>query len=158
MFKYLALSGLLLFSACFSSKKSTKTSNFQYGQTRDEVLKNIHGRTELMVAEFEYPQGHLVAYQYSRIGRTASQDGQYYLYFMNDTLIRRSDPEDLEAGAKIGVKEYYKKKKEMEARRLEMQERKQEQEARREEQARKREEYKSQKKDEPKKKTRHRRR
>src|SRR6188472_3129047 len=114
MLKYLALSGLLLFSACFSSKKSTKTSNFQYGQTRDEVLKNIHGRTELMVAEFEYPQGHVVAYQYSRIGRTASQEGQYYLYFLNDTLIRRSDPEELEAGAKLAVKEHYKRIKDKE--------------------------------------------
>lgn len=86
--------------------KPRKRSPFEYGTPRPDVLDAIKDRGELVVAEFNYPEGHLVAYQYTRYGKPASKDA-YYLYFMNDTLIRKSEPEPLEEGAKRAIKEYY---------------------------------------------------
>jgi hypothetical protein len=159
MYKYLALSGLLLFAACGLAKKSTGSGNFRYGQTHEQVLKSFEGRTELMIAEFNRPRGHLVAYQYSKIGRSASQEGQFYMYFMNDTLIRKSAPEDVQAGAEIAEREYYKKKREQEQRmqereeaRLAQEQKKQQQAALREEKQRKKAEEKTEVKERSSKK------
>ena len=126
MLKYLALSALLLLSACFSHKRSTsarpasrvaqpvvktrKPAQFEYGRTRQEVLATITGRSEMMVAEAVYPQGKLVAYQYARYGKSMDEGTRYYLYFMNDTLIRKSNPEDLRDGIRTAVREYYRKR------------------------------------------------
>jgi hypothetical protein len=101
-----------------------------------------------MIAEFDYPQGHLVAYQYSRITRSDADNGRFYLYFMNDTLIRKSPPEELKAGAKIAVKEYYANKREREIR---MQEREEQQRIREEQNLRKKE-YNSRKREHTSKK------
>ncbi len=120
MYRYAALFGLLFLSACFLSRKSTttttatavaarkKTIPFRYGSPRDEILAQITDRSELMIAEFNYPQGHLVTYQYARFGKAGYKTSRYYLYFMNDTLIRKSGEEDVVQGARKAIAEYYR--------------------------------------------------
>jgi hypothetical protein len=109
MLRYFALAGLLLLSACFAQKGTRKSGQpgIRYGMSRDSVLTRIKDRSEILVAEFNLPEGHLTAYQYSRFGRAGLKEPKYYLYFMNDTLIRKSEPEDLRRGARIAVREYY---------------------------------------------------
>lgn len=87
--------------------RTRKPSPFQYGTPREEVLTAIKDRNELLIAEFSYPQGRLVAYQYKRYGKAGYQVAPYYLYFMNDTLIRKSSAEPGEREAKAAIKEYY---------------------------------------------------
>lgn len=109
MLRYFAIAGLLLLGACFTQKGTKKSghSAIRYGMSRDSVLASIKDRSEIMVGEFNYPEGHLVAYQYSRFGKAGLKEPKYYLYFMNDTLIRKSEPEDLRRGARIAVRQYY---------------------------------------------------
>ncbi len=131
MYRYAAIVSLLLLSACFMHKKTPKAAvaegeeqpvtvvkkshkreskparpkkpvAFRYGSTREEILPQTADRSELMIAEFNKPQGRLVVYQYSRFGKAAYKSGKYYLYFMNDTLIRKSGEEDLREGAQAG--------------------------------------------------------
>src|ERR1044072_7771744 len=89
MYRYLLLLSLLLFSACFvskgakDSKKKEKKPTIEYGMTHEEVLSLITDRSERIVAEFNYPQGHLVAYQYARYGRASMKQAQQYMYFLN---------------------------------------------------------------------------
>lgn len=112
---FFAFSCLLLLSACFMHKGTKKTASkakpkqarLEYGMTREEVLELVKDRTEIMVAEFDFPRGHMVAYQYHLFGKAAFSKPRYYLYFMNDTLIRKSEPEDLRKGAKRAIREYY---------------------------------------------------
>ena len=112
MFRYLLIASLLLLSACFLQKsaKKSKPDSFRYGTDREAVLKSITDRSELIVAEFNFPEGHLVTYQYTLYGREGLKAPKYYLYFMNDTLIRKSEPEDLKQGARTAVREYYRSK------------------------------------------------
>jgi hypothetical protein len=108
MYRCLSLACLILLAACFTQKGAKKSqAAWRYGMSRDAVLNRIKDRSELMVGEFNLPEGHLVAYQYSRFGRAGLKEPKYYLYFMNDTLIRKSEPEDLRRGARIAVREYY---------------------------------------------------
>jgi hypothetical protein len=88
-------------------KPVKKPKPFDYGQTREQVLANVTDRSELMVAEFNLPRGHLVTYQYTRYGKAGMKAPKYYLYFMNDTLIRKSEPEDPRKGSKRAIREYY---------------------------------------------------
>lgn len=112
MLRYvLALSALVMLSACFAHKGAKKTkarkATLEYGMTHDEVLALFKDRAEIIVGEFNLPRGHLVAYQYNLFGKAAFSKPRYYLYFMNDTLIRKSAPEDLRKGSKRAVREYY---------------------------------------------------
>lgn len=141
MYRYAALVSLLLLSACFMHKKTSKTPDaaavaateeeqpavkkkmrkerpakpkkpepFRYGSTRAEILPQTTDRNELLIAEFNKPQGHMAVYQYSRFGKAAYKSGKYYLYFMNDTLIRKSGEENVRTGAREAVEEYYSNK------------------------------------------------
>ncbi len=139
MYRYVALASLLLLSACFMHKKTSKMPEaaaiaateeeqpavkkkkerpakpkkpeaFRYGSTRAEIQPQTADRSELLIAEFNKPQGHMAVYQYSRFGKAAYKSGKYYLYFMNDTLIRKSGEEDLREGARDAVDEYYSNK------------------------------------------------
>jgi len=112
MTRYFPLAILLLLSACFLQKgaRKSKPDTFRYGTSRDAVVNSITDRNEIMVAEFRVPEGHLVAYQYSLFGREGLKAPRYYLYFMNDTLIRKSEPEELVQGARTAVREYYRSK------------------------------------------------
>lgn len=109
MLRYLLLfSSLLMLSACFAQKKAKKSeqARIEYGMTHDEVLTQIKDRSELMVGEFDYPEGHMVAYQYTRYGKAGLKAPKYYLYFLNDTLVRKSDPEPLRKGSKLALQDH----------------------------------------------------
>jgi hypothetical protein len=110
MLRYLlAFSCLLLLSSCLIHKKTRKKPEkprIEYGMTHDEVLGQITDRSELVVGEFNYPEGRLVAYQYTRYGKAALKVPKYYLYFLNDTLVRKSDPEPLRKGSKLALRDH----------------------------------------------------
>lgn len=131
MYRYLLLISLLLFSACFvskgakGSKKKEKKATIEYGMRHEEVLSLVTDRSERMVAEFNYPEGHMVAYQYARYGRASMKQAPYYMYFLNDTLVRKApSDEDLLKGSKLALAEH----KDMLAERAEREERMAEQE------------------------------
>ena len=113
MFRNTALLLLLVIgaSSCFaqkgSSKKRTKAPDYDYGDTHEQVLSIIKDRNEVKVAEFNVPEGHLETYLYERFGRAKFKGDGFYLYYINDTLIRKSKPEDLEKGAKLAIKNWY---------------------------------------------------
>ena len=93
------------------TQRVRKPTAFQYGRTREEVLADIKDRSEIIVGEFNLPRGHLAVYQYNRYGRSPHKEPGYYLYFMNDTLIRKSVPEDLMEGSELAVRQYYRSRK-----------------------------------------------
>jgi hypothetical protein len=116
MVRYLvAFSSVLFLSACIFHKKDAKTNKVKqtkltYGMTHEEALAAITDRSEIVVGEFNYAQGHLVAYQYTRYGKAGLKEPKFYLYFLNDTLFRKSAPEDLKKGARLALRdrrEYY---------------------------------------------------
>ncbi|MBS1644903.1 MAG: hypothetical protein JST36_07695 [Bacteroidetes bacterium] len=101
---------LLLFAgAAFAQKKSKKPKliHYQLGMTHQEVLQEEPGRSEVLLAEMKKPQGKLEVYRYNLVGKPEAKQDPYYLYYMNDTLIRKSEPEDMISGAEIAIKEYY---------------------------------------------------
>jgi hypothetical protein len=74
--------------------------------THDEVREAVTDRSEVIVGEFNFPQGHMEAYQYARYGKAGLKAPKYYLYFLNDTLIRKSDPESLKKGSKQALRDH----------------------------------------------------
>ena len=114
MFRLLtAATCLVLFSSCIFHKKGAdhkdakpKQARLVHGMTHQEVLDAVTDRSEVMVAEFNKPQGHLVTYVYTRYGKAGLKAPKYYLYFLNDTLIRKSTPEPLRKGAREALREH----------------------------------------------------
>lgn len=100
---------LLLAGSAFAQKKSKKPKliHYQLGMTHQEVLQEEPGRNEVLLAEMKKPQGKLEVYSYNLIAKPEAKQDPYYLYYMNDTLIRKSEPEDMLAGAELAIKEYY---------------------------------------------------
>lgn len=99
-------------SSCFlqksSAKKKPKGPDYDYGDTHERVRSIITDRNEVLVAEFNFPEGHMETYRYDRFGLKKHQKNDaFYLYYINDTLIRKSRIEDLEQGAKLAVKNWY---------------------------------------------------
>jgi hypothetical protein len=113
MFRNITLVVLIVLgaSSCFmqksSAKKKPKAPDYEYGDTHEQVRSIIKDRNEVMIAEFNMPEGHVVTYLYERFGKAKAKGDGFYLYFINDTLIRKSRPEDLEKGAKLAVKNWY---------------------------------------------------
>lgn len=106
----LFLSCLFLFTSCFSQKsgtkkKSSRPARLAYGMTHTEVLEAVTDRSELLVGEATLPEGKMEAYQYARYGRAGVTASKFFLYFLNDTLFRRSEPEDVSQGFKLALKD-----------------------------------------------------
>jgi hypothetical protein len=103
---------ILLLSSCIFHKKGTdrkekpRPVKLEYGMTHDEVREAVTDRTEVIVGEFNFPQGHMEAYQYARYGKAGLKAPKYYLYFLNDTLVRKSDPESLKKGSKQALRDH----------------------------------------------------
>lgn len=103
---------LLLLSSCVFHKKGTarkekpRAVKLDYGMTHDEVREAVTDRSEVIVGEFNFPQGHMEAYQYARYGKAGLKAPKYYLYFLNDTLVRKSDPESLKKGSKQALRDH----------------------------------------------------
>jgi hypothetical protein len=113
MFRNISLIVLIVLgaSSCFmqksSAKKKPKAPDYDYGDTHEQVRGIITDRNEVMIAEFNMPEGHMVTYRYDRFGKAKQKGDAFFLYFINDTLIRKSRPEDLEKGSKLAVKNWY---------------------------------------------------
>jgi hypothetical protein len=94
--------------ACSAQKRAEKSKQaaLEYGMTHAEALAAITDRSEVLVGEFTFPEGQMQAYQYARYGAASLKVPKFYLYFLNDTLVRKSPEEDLRAGAKLALKDH----------------------------------------------------
>jgi hypothetical protein len=108
----IASSCLIFLSSCIFHKKSTdnkekpRPAKLEYGMTHDEVREAVTDRGEVLVGEFNFPQGHMEAYQYARYGKAGLKAPKYYLYYLNDTLVRKSEPENLKKGSKQALRDH----------------------------------------------------
>lgn len=94
--------------ACSAQRRAEKSkqSQLEYGMTHAEALAAITDRSEVLIGEFNFPEGHMEAYQYTRYGAASLKVPKYYLYFLNDTLVRKSPEEDLRAGSRLALKDH----------------------------------------------------
>ncbi len=102
------LLGLLLFNACAAQNHAERKRQaaLHYGMTHAQALAVIPNRSEIIIGEFSFPEGHMQAFQYTRYGNDAFKVPKYYLYFLNDTLVRKSPEEDLREGAKLALQDH----------------------------------------------------
>lgn len=109
MIKPLTFTTVLLLAVvtAFAQKKKQRQYHYQPGMTHQEVLQEEPGRSELLIAEMNKSQGKLEVYRYSLVGKMEAKQDPIYLYYMNDTLIRKSGPEDVMKGADLAIEEYY---------------------------------------------------
>ena len=109
MIKPLTLCSVFLFlvATSFAQKKKHKQSHYEPGMTHQEVLQEEPGRSELLIAEMNKSRGKLEVYRYNLVGKMEAKQDPIYLYYMNDTLIRKSEPEDVMEGADLAIDEYY---------------------------------------------------
>lgn len=109
MIKSLSLCFVFLFvvASSFAQRKKQKQFHYEPGMTHQEVLQEEQGRSELLIAEINKSRGKMEVYRYSLVGKMEAKQDPYYLYYMNDTLIRKSGPEDIEKGADLAIADYY---------------------------------------------------
>ncbi len=89
-----------------SRSERKKAASLQTGITHAQALAAITDRHEILLAEFNFPEGKMKTYQYTRYGAAAFKVPKYYLYFLNDTLVRKSSEEDLNEGARLALEEH----------------------------------------------------
>ncbi|MBS1616309.1 MAG: hypothetical protein JST06_09365 [Bacteroidetes bacterium] len=99
---------LFLFNSCAAQNHAERKlqSALHYGMTHAQALAVIPNRSEMILGEFNFPEGHMQAFQYTRFGNDAFKVPRYYLYFLNDTLVRKSPEENLREGSKLALQEH----------------------------------------------------
>lgn len=98
---------LLLFAGC-APYREIQTVKLQEGMTLPAVQAILKKKKDKTIAVKEYPFGRLAVYQYAHYEPWLGQvQDKYYLYFMNDTLIRYAPPEEWQEGAAKAIRKRY---------------------------------------------------